>query len=202
MSIEKTKWMPALLMVAMCVPGWVQSQCQAQDRFPLTAHLVAQALSNHGIQTADEQVSLLANVVASDPAPVLEILSINPLGGRLSSNHRQSGSLVKLGCREAGVCLPFYSIVSKLEAQEYIAPAALRVSNDTGAAARRANAGIVIRVGAHATLVMDDARAHVEVAVVSLENGVAGHKIRVATPDHKQIYLAEVVSANLLRRSF
>ena len=49
---------------------------------------------------------------------------------------------------------------------------------------------------------MDDARAHVELSVVSLENGAAGHKIRVATPDHKQVYLAEVVSANRLKRSF
>jgi len=198
----KSRWIPALLIVAVGVPGWVQSQCQAQGRYPLTAHLVAQALASHGIQTADEQISLLANVVASEPAPVLEILSIDPLGGRLSSNHRQSGSLVKLGCREAGVCLPFYSIVSKLETQELITPIASRLNSDPGALARKTNSGIVIRVGAHATLVMDDARAHVEVAVVSLENGAAGHKIRVATPDHKQTYLAEVISANLLRRSF
>ena len=197
-----TRWMPALLMVAMGVPGWVQSQCQAQGRFPLTPHQVAQALATHGIQTADEQVSLLANVVASEPAPVLEILSIDPLGGRLSSDHRQSGSLVKLGCHEAGVCLPFYSVVSKLETQERVSPVASRFSSDTSALARKTKAEIVIRVGAHATLVMDDARAHVEVAVVSLENGAAGRRIRVATPDHKKVYLAEVISANLLRRSF
>jgi hypothetical protein len=194
--------MPALMMVAMGVPAWMHSPCQVSSRYPLTPHQVALALSGSGIQTADEQVSLLANVVASEPAPVLEILSIDPLGARLSSNHHQSGSLVKLGCREAGVCLPFYSIVSKLDAQEHVVPIVSRPTSDPGTTARKTNSGIVIRVGAHATLVMDDARAHVEVAVVSLENGAAGHKIRVATPDHKQTYLAEVVSANLLRRSF
>jgi flagella basal body P-ring formation protein FlgA len=64
------------------------------------------------------------------------------------------------------------------------------------------NAVFTIRAGAHATMVMDDERAHIQVAVVSLENGIAGHRIRVASPDHKQIYVAEVVNANLLRRSF
>jgi hypothetical protein len=49
---------------------------------------------------------------------------------------------------------------------------------------------------------MDDDRAHIQVAVISLESGIAGHTIRVATPDHKQIYRGEIVSANLLKRSF
>jgi len=50
--------------------------------------------------------------------------------------------------------------------------------------------------------VMDDGRSHIQVAVISLENGIAGHRIRVASPDHKQIYVAEVVGANLLKRSY
>jgi hypothetical protein len=51
-------------------------------------------------------------------------------------------------------------------------------------------------------LVMDDDRSHIQIAVISLENGMTGHKIRVASPDHKQFYVAEVVNAHLLRRSF
>jgi flagella basal body P-ring formation protein FlgA len=49
---------------------------------------------------------------------------------------------------------------------------------------------------------MDDDRAHIQIAVISLENGLAGHRIRVASPDHKQVYVAEVVNASLLRKSF
>lgn len=197
-----TRWMPALMMVAIGLPGWVQFACQAQGRFPLTAHQVAQTLFDNGVRTADEQVSLLAQVVASEPAPVLDILSIEPLGDRSSGKRRESRSLVKMGCRVSGVCLPFYSIVSRPEAPVDGLPGTLSVSHTAGNAALKPNGAIVIRVGAHATLVMDDARAHVEVAVISLENGIAGHKIHVASPDHKQVYVAEVVSANLLRRSF
>jgi hypothetical protein len=197
----KTRWMPALI-VAMGLPGWVHAPCQAQGRFPLTAHLVAQTLSSSGMQTVDEQVSLLANVVAAEPAPLLDILSIEPLGDKSLGKHRESHSLVKMGCRMAGVCLPFYSVVSKSEAPGDGAPTVLNVSSEAALTVRRPNSGIVIRAGAHATLVMDDARSHVEVTVVSLENGIAGHKIHVATPDHKQVYLAEVVSSNRLKRSF
>jgi hypothetical protein len=194
--------MAALMIVAMGLPGLAQSQSQVQGRFPLTAHQVAQTFSSNGIQTADEQVLLLAKVVASEPSPVLDILSVEPLADRSAGKHREARSLVKLGCRLPGTCLPFYSIVTRPEAPVDSPPGALRVPLNAGNAALKPNSGIVIRVGAHATLVMDDARAHVEVAVISLENGVAGHRIHVASPDHKQVYLAEVVSANLLRRSF
>ena len=74
------RWMPALLMVAMSLPGWGQSQPRRALRS--RAHQVAQTLSGNGIQIMDEQVSLLANVVATEPAPMLDILSVEPLGDR------------------------------------------------------------------------------------------------------------------------
>jgi hypothetical protein len=142
---------------------------------------------------------LLAKVVAKEPAPVLEVLSLEPVGDRTQQSHFESRFLVKLGCRLPGACLPFYSIVSRPEAPVDGISGEVRVIGNT---ALKSNAAIVIHAGAHAKLVMDDARSHVEVSVVSLENGMAGHRIHVASPDHKQIYTAEVVNANLLRRSF
>lgn len=195
-----TRWMPALLMVAIGLPGWAHSHSQAQGHFSIMAHQVAQTLSGDGIATQDEQVSLLANVVATEPSPALEVLSIDQLVDRSSGKRRESRSLVKLGCRLPGTCLPFYSIVSRPEADS--AAGVTNVAPAIRSAALKPNSGIVIRAGAHATLVMDDARSHVEVTVVSLENGIAGHTIHVASPDHKQIYIAEVISANLLKRSF
>lgn len=197
-----SRLIPALLIVAMALPGWMQAQSQLQRRFPLTAHLVAQALSGNGIQTMDEQVLLLANVVATEPSPVLDILSVEPLGDRSPDKQSELHSLVKLGCRLPGICLPFYSIISRPAALVNSTPAALGLCAVTAKPALKPDSGIVIRAGAHATLVMDDARSHVQIAVISLENGIAGHRIHVASPDHKQFYVAEVVSANLVRRSF
>jgi hypothetical protein len=189
-------------MVAIGFPGLVRAQSQLQRRFPLTAHQVAQALSANGIQTVDEQVVLLAQVVATEPAPVLDVLSVAPLGSRSPDKHSELHSLVKLGCHLPGTCLPFYSIVRKPATPVDSTPVALGVSAVTSNTALKPNTTIVIRAGAHATLVMDDARSHVQISVISLENGIAGHRIHVASPDHKQLYVAEVVSANLVRRSF
>lgn len=194
------RWMSVLLMVSISLPGWGQSK--PQDHFPLAPHQVAQSLSVNGVQVADEQVSLLAKVVAKEQNPALDILSVEPLGNRTSVKRSEAGSLVKLACHRPGVCLPFFAIVRWPEGT------AGRASNPSGSSsasridALNPNAVFTIRAGAHATMVMDDERAHIQVAVVSLENGIAGHRIRVASPDHKQIYVAEVVNANLLRRSF
>jgi hypothetical protein len=194
------KWMPALLMATVSLPGWGQSQ--PRQHFALTAHQVAQALSGSGNQITDQQVSLLAQVVATGPSPVLDILSVKPFGDRLSGKHSESRLLVKLACHVPGTCLPFYSIVSSPEATIERTPSPLSVFPDAGNAVLKPNAGIIMRAGAHATLVMDDNRSHIQIAVISLENGIAGHRIRVASPDHKQVYVAEVVSANLLKRSY
>jgi len=49
---------------------------------------------------------------------------------------------------------------------------------------------------------LDDHRSRIRVSVVSLEKGAAGSRIRVASPDHKQVYVAEVVSSSQLKASF
>jgi hypothetical protein len=141
-------------------------------------------------------------VVASEPSPLLEVLSVKPLGDRSSGKHSESHSLVKMGCRVAGACLPFYSIVSKPAAVLDNVQVARDISYTGNSAALKPRDKIMMRQGTHATLMMNDSRMQVQVSVISLENGIAGHKIRVESPDHKQKYTAEVVSANLLKRSF
>jgi len=196
----KARWMPALLMATVSLPGWGQSQ--PRQHFALTAHQVAQTLSGSGNQITDQQVSLLAQVVATEPSPILDILSVKPLGDRLSGKHHETRLLVKLACHVPDTCLPFYSIVSSPEATIERTPSPFSAFPDAGNALLKTNAAITMRAGAHATLVMDDARSHIQVAVISLENGIAGHRIRVASLDHKQVYVAEVVSPNLLKRSY
>jgi len=194
-----TRWMSALVTMAICLPVWGQSKLQGN--FTLTTQQVARTLSDNGIQTVEEQVSLLAKVVATEPSPLLDVLSVTPLGDRSpGKQHSEAHSLVKLACRVPGVCLPFYSIVDRSEAKADNTPNLL--SAGTGITMLKSNTAIIMRTGAHATLVMDDARSHIQVTVISLENGIAGHKIHVTTPDHKQVYIAEVISANVVKGSF
>ena len=197
-----TRRVAALLVTAISLPGWGYSQSLLREHFEITVQHVAQTLSNSVIQIADLRVSLLAKVVAAEANPELDVLSIEPLGLRRSKNDAASSYMVKLGCHAVGMCLPFYAIASLNQGtagSQTSAPIATLAAANTFS---KPNTAVTIRAGAHATLVMYDGDAQIEVAVVSLENGVAGRMIHVASPDHKQIYLAEVVSPTLLTRSF
>lgn len=193
------RWMSVLFIVATSMLSWGQSQ--PQQHFALTMQQVAQTLSASGMQTSDQQVFLLAKVVATEPNPALDILSVEPFGDRSTEQRAETRFRVKMACHLRGRCLPFYAIVRWPEATVEHAASSSNASRPSGNIALKQNGTFTIRSGAHAMLVMDDDRAHIQVVVVSLENGKVGQKIRVASPDHKQIYVAEVVSANLLKRS-
>lgn len=194
------RWMPVLFIVGASLFGWGQSQ--PKQCFALTVKQIAQTLSDKGMQISSRQVSLLAKVVATEPDPALDVLSVEPLDDRSAGQTEESRFRVKMACHLRGKCLPFYAVV---EVSEGTAGQAMNSSSAFGGLGNlvsKRNDEFTIRSGAHARLVMDDERAHIEVSVVSLENGMTGQKIRVASPDHKQVYVAEVVSANLLKRSF
>lgn len=194
------RWKPAFFMVAISLCGWGQSQ--QHPRFTLTVRQVAQTLSDKGFRTTDQEVSLLAKVVATEPNPVLDVLSVDPLGDQSVGEHAQTWSRVRMACHLPGRCLPFYAIVKWPEGVVEDAGGSSTASIASGLQALKRSGVFTIHSGEYATLVMDDDRARIRVSVVSLENGVIGQKIRVASPDHKQKYVAEVVSASLLKRSF
>jgi hypothetical protein len=194
------RWITVLSISAMSVFGWGQSQ--PKDRFALTVDQIAQTLSDNGFHVTGQQVSLLANVVAAEPHPLLDVLAVEPLGGRRPGESTDPRTLVRLACREPGKCLPFYVIVMWPKG---LVSGELRAHGSPAAGENPvlgSNAAITMRAGTRATLVMDDDRSHIQVAVISLENGIVGHRIRVASPDHKQIYIGEVVSRSQLRRSY
>jgi len=196
----RARWLSVLLVAAMGTLGWGQSQLQ--DRFALTAGQVARALCAGGIETTEEQVSLLTRVVATEPDPALDILSVEPPSKGRPAQHSPVRSQVRLACHLPGKCLPFYAIVSWSEPPAGPAANPSTVSPVTRNILFDPNREITMRAGTHASLVMDDGRSHIQVAVISLENGMAGHRIRVSSPDHKQVYFGEVVSASLLKGSF
>jgi hypothetical protein len=196
----RARWLSVLLVAAVGMAGWGQSRLQ--DRFALTAGQVARALCAGGMQTTEEQVSMLTTVVATEPDPSLDILSVEPPSKGRAALHSPVRSQVRLACHLPGKCLPFYAIVSWPEPTAGPAATPSSVSPVSRNIMFNPNGEITMRAGTHATLVMDDDRSHIQLAVISLENGMAGHRIRVSSPDHKQVYFGEVVSASLLKGSF
>lgn len=196
----KARGLLILLVAAVSTPGWGQSQLQ--DRYALTAGQVARALRDGGMQTTAEQVSLPARIVATEPSPVLNILSIEPIGGAQPGKRPPIRSRVKLGCHQPRECLPFYAVVNWSDAPTGSTTIPSSVSRLSRNQMFNRPSEITMRAGTRATLEMDDNRSHIQVAVISLENGMAGHRIRVSSPDHKQTYFGEVVSASLLKGTF
>jgi hypothetical protein len=194
----RTRWIPILLMAATTVPQRAQSE--SPDHFVLTAPQVAQALSIDGLPAAGEQVSLLTKVVATDPSPLLDILSTESLANSVQAGHATARVRVKLACHVPGTCLPFYAIVSRPQSTAGLITIGPGASPAT--AGSKPKNDITMPAGTHALLVMDDQRSHIQVVVVSLESGKTGSRIRVASPDGKRTYVGEVVGPTLLRGSF
>jgi hypothetical protein len=177
-------------MLAMGLTGW--SQTVPSTRYVIEPAQVAASLSNETRHVEAGQIKLLAQVTSAEANPQLDVLSAAP------ARSADAGLLVKLGCRKRSACLPFYALVeSGAAASEILASGRSAVR---GAGTKRPP--IVMRAGTHATLRMDSPRAQINLAVVSLECGSIGSRIRVATPDHKGVYVGEVVGPNLLRGSF
>ena len=172
------------LLAALAAAG-----AQAQSRIPITAAHIASAIKGAGMQITAEQVTLLADVGATEPSPVLVVEQMQPLSGQRLK--------VRLSCAETAECLPFFVLV-RLGQQNGAASAAVTT------AAMRADAdakSVVVRAGARATLLLDGAHIHIRIAVVCLESGAAGQTIRVASTDHRQTYMARVVDQAVLRAS-
>jgi hypothetical protein len=198
-----------LLGALISVP--VGAQTAALHHFTITkeqvAQSVAQALADRGVSISENQVALLAEVVATEPYPTFEVGPLLPLVERSPEDHSDTRSKVMLTCRDAGTCIPFYAVVTGAMGSNGRVNATSNGPTSNGSAGYLSGGpapklAVTMKAGTHATLVMDDDRARIKVAVISLEDGVAGHKIRVTSPDRKQTYTAEVVSANLLKASF
>ncbi|HEY0759310.1 MAG TPA: hypothetical protein VGD59_08660 [Acidisarcina sp.] len=176
-------------------------------RFPVSRATVALALTGAGSPTAPYQVAMLSDVIANREDPTLVVLSISPWNG--------SRTRVELGCRAAVECLPFYVLVTwadRASAEAAVAelgrsaalrqqspvreldPASSRLPDTTAG-----NATTVLRAGAHATLAIDADGVHIRLAVVCLEGGPAGSRIRVRSADGRRLYVAEVLDGASLK---
>ncbi|HEY4356781.1 MAG TPA: hypothetical protein VGN16_13610 [Acidobacteriaceae bacterium] len=197
----------AALLFGLAALGALPLRAQFRSKhYSLTsgqvAHSLARTFAERGITISDSQVSLPANVVASDPEPVLEVRSIEPLGHLATNRPGEVSSAIKLACHDSAACLPFYAIVAMPQgASLNTQTQAIAAAHETAARSRNTPVQYTIRAGAHATLLMDDSATHIQMSVVTLENGTTGQTIRVSSPDHKQTYNAQVVSADVLKGS-
>jgi hypothetical protein len=191
----------AMVMIAMTLP--ILSQQRRQVRYDLAAEQIVAAvrheLIKNGVEVTEDEISLPARIVATDPAPMFEINSVEKYYGYELEGRPVTRSKIKLSCRVTSACLPFYAIVSWKDAARESNVKLFIPSNLESSAPK---SKITMAAGTPATLVMGDENMHIQLKVVSLESGPRGALIRVASPDHKTIYVAEIVSPNLVRGRF
>jgi hypothetical protein len=156
----------------------------------ITAEQVAAALNGAGLTTSVKQVVLLTEVVASTNAPTLKIESMQQW-----SDHETK---VRLSCVKPQECLPFFVAIRGSQAQavspllaDHSSVATLRAKSDSGS--------LAVHAGSREVLRLEGGHVHIQMYVVCLENGSVGQTIRVSSLDHKQTYLAEVDSGQMLR---
>lgn len=163
----------------------------ASGHFPISRDQVAEAVRNAGIVATTDQVSFLADVVATSPSPILKVQSIESWG-----DHRLR---VRCACSTSRECLPFFVSVNSNSAAQTLPNNDDHDSSGTHLpSAKPQTAGV--RSGSAATLLIEADHAHIQIPVICLESGAPGKTIRVSTTDHRRTYMAEVVTDSLLKR--
>lgn len=177
--------------------GWISicmvcSCWAAVGRYPITSMQVSQAIGNAGTPVSPGAVSLLSDVVASTPTPHLRVQSVERAAG--------DQLMVRISCETPEQCLPFMvSLRSTSETAARLAgllsPASASARTATGVTRDQ----MAIRNGAQAVLLLDGKHVHIQIPVVTLENGAVGQRIRVTEKDRRQTYMAVVVNSGLLQ---
>jgi hypothetical protein len=206
---------PRLLPAAMLLLLWAGASerpaaAAGLERFPIELSQVLPALETSNLAATGAEVRLLAHLTASAADPELEVVAIEPAGGRAAR--------VRLVCMAREQCLAFYVAVEwpnaslAREAMVSAGVPAISIDRASGisnlpahpianatASAHRGNQVDTLRAGARAVLVLDGERLHIEVPVICLEAGEPGSTIRVTGLDRRLTYEALVVDSKQLK---
>lgn len=156
--------------------------------YPISREQVAAAVNRLGVPVVPEQVTLLADVVATTSAPRLTVRSIEPWG-----NQRMTA---RVECESSDQCLPFFVTLNTGSGSAAQSAAVAQTYLPVQASSPK---HFAVRSGTPATLLLDGDRVHIRLSVVCLESGAPGQTIRVTDREHKMVFHAQVVDGGLLR---
>jgi len=186
---------------------------EARTRFPVDSASVLVAMQRKQLPTKDVHVEMAVPITALSAEPELEVQSV-----ALVDTHEIR---LRMSCRNSAECLPFFATATYPEAVDEKAlvvkheqpAAALAAVEQRSPLSSLAHAGTVaagldaagetpiLKAGSPAMLEIDSDRIHIRLGVICLAEGAAGEKIRVTTRDHKQTYVAQIVTPTQLKGS-
>ena len=153
-------------------------------RVSVSLDQIATALVSEGLEVNSTQLQLLSNVTSIAGATV-----------HLTKLNQESAGtiLAEFGCRRRQ-CLPFYVLMHDVHTNNKI-----RKSIDQTAAGKSPVTNPLIRRGKPVTLMLEGSNCRITVPAISLEHGMQGQVIRVASLDHKRTFHAEVINETTVR---
>jgi hypothetical protein len=177
-------------LTGLCLAAQVGASAQTSvERIPVSREQVADAMRSAGVETRADQVQVLANVTTTPGATLRVVKKIK---------ESSSAVLAELVCRGPRQCLPFYALI-------HSDSAAMAVTKSTEARQTliSAKSGVeahpLVGRGQPVTLILEHADFRIVLSAICLEAGIHGQTIRVASPDRKRLYSAEVVSNKIVR---
>jgi hypothetical protein len=206
-----------LIAAYLCVNWFAAAQRNdGRPGFPVTSSQIISAMQGRQLPTQGARIRIAAPITASLENPQLDIQAITLVSPREIR--------MRMGCRNRAVCPSFFALASypqvinaaTLPARlESTTPTSQTLTNskhesppvapsNAAPELKPANAAAqepTLRIGSPVMLQIDSDRVHILIEVICLENGSTGDKIRVTTRDHKQSYVARIVTPTLLKGS-
>lgn len=180
-GINKLAW--AVVAFVSVMPAVSQTGAAAPSNL---AQRVVDALALTGIVVGPQQIELLSGTHNARESERVRVVSV--------TDSTAGTAKVKLRCPDNHDCLPFYVLVHSL-ARTGVGSARMAAPPVVGAG----SAQNVIRGGDRATLVLESPDSRMSFPVICLQSGALGQTIRVASPNRRQVFDAEVIASGLLK---
>jgi hypothetical protein len=185
----------------------ISSSAQAvSNRFAIEASQVTRAMEIASLPVDGIDVKMAAPVTSSIANAQVKVESVSAVGAHAVR--------MRLSCNDRAQCLPFFAVATFSDAIDVTTLHGVKTSQIVGKqSSTTANQGDTkvksaandtgsVRSGAPATLELDENRIHIRLEVICLQGGAPGSRVRASSLDHKQIYVAQVVSPTLLKGEF
>jgi hypothetical protein len=143
-----------------------------------------------GVETTANQLEILSSVTTS-PNSALRVLKVK--------KESPNTMLAELACRKPGQCLPFYVLIHQSEVEARAENKLLESLPGLTTAKDTIDTHPLVTRGQPVKLIIEKADFRIVLSAVCLEGGRHGQTIRVASPDRKRVYSAEVVSNTTVR---
>lgn len=180
----------AFAILVLVLAGTQASVCEDDNvRMRISHEVILGALHSSGMQISPGQMEQLSGVTATEPNPLLRVVSVDLLDGESDK--------VLLRCQHPNTCLPFYVLV------HWGQPGDRSGVRPDGTGEMRSQSGqpaekLLVRSGKIAVLLLEGEYIHITLPVLCLQNGGRGQQVRVISKDTKKRYLARVVGPGVV----